>query len=623
MKYSRPFISRICILLGLAFGVQWNGFGQSKPDSLSLQLNQVVVTGTRFERSQNKVTSSISVIQRKDLEQGGHINVLPILERHVPGFFLNNRSLAGFGVGPNSGGNISLRGISGSPNNRVLVLIDGQPQYMGIFAHPIADAYHASDVERVEVVRGASSVLYGSNAMGGAINIITREVHRDGTYGNIALNYGSFGTATATGNLGYRKDKFHSMIAVNRSQTNGFRQDAEDGFDNTAAYIKMGYDLNDIFAVSADFQLADAVYFQPGTTEAPLMEDKREFLRGRAALSFRNQGEKVSGSVLFYHNFGDHQFATGFESTDHNQGITAYQNIHLIPGQVITVGLDYNNFGGEAFNENLPPPARKGLGTPHSVSQTDVYLHVQQSVFSKLNLNVGIREVNNSQFGNYTIPAFGLSYQAGQHTTFKGSSSKAFRSPSIVDLYLFPPSNEELEPELMWNHELSWIQQTENQKWRVEFTVFYAKGDNLIQINPMETPSRANNTGAFRNMGLESQVKFRPGSNFNLMVNYSYVDVSENVLFAPQHHLNGQANWDWGKISLLPSLQQIYGLRTSLNTDESFESYTLVNLRVKYQLAPSLYCHADANNLLDTSYQIERGYPMPGINVLGGLNFNF
>jgi hypothetical protein len=163
-------------------------------DSLIIALDEAVVTGTRIARQKSKVTASISTISRETIDRSGELNVLPLLAYQVPGFLLNDRSITCFGVGPGSGGNISIRGISGTPNNRVLVLIDGQPQYMGIFAHPIADAYSASDIERVEIQRGAASVLYGSNAMGGAINLITRKATKEGWQGSANLDYGSFGT---------------------------------------------------------------------------------------------------------------------------------------------------------------------------------------------------------------------------------------------------------------------------------------------------------------------------------------------------------------------------------------------------------------------------------------------
>ena len=170
-------------LVGLALLGFGAAYAQSV-DSSALELDPVVVTGTRWEQQKSRVPGSISVVSREAIEQSGHTNILPVLAHQVPGVFLNDRGVIGYGVGPGSGGNISIRGISGTPNTRVLVLIDGQPQYMGIFGHPIADAYSATDVERVEVLRGAASLLYGSNALGGAINIITRRPQQEGWHGS-------------------------------------------------------------------------------------------------------------------------------------------------------------------------------------------------------------------------------------------------------------------------------------------------------------------------------------------------------------------------------------------------------------------------------------------------------
>lgn len=592
-------------------------------DSLALELDQVVVTGTRFQQQKKKVSSAISVIPRETLERSGEINVLPVIARQVPGFFLNDRSMTGFGVGPGSGGNISIRGISGSPNNRVLVLIDGQPQYMGIFAHPIADAYSASDIERVEVQRGAASLLYGSNAMGGAINLITRKATEEGWQGSANVGVGSYGTFLATANAAYKQGKFNSMVSMNRNQTNGYRSDANDSFENTTGYLKLGYEVSSALSVSGDLQLANATYHQPGPTNAPLENDRREYLRGRAAVSLNNDWGNVTGALLLFHNFGEHEFLTGFSSTDQNQGITFFQNLTLFPNQVITVGLDHKRFGGTAANENLPPPARIGVGIQHWIKETDVYMQVQQDLGEKVSVNAGVRQVHNSQFGSKTLPGFGLAIQATSTITLKASTSKAFRSPSVVDLFLFPPSNELLEPEELWNHEAGFQAQFLDKKMEIEVMAFVAEGTNLIQINPMEVPAIGRNTGSFSNKGIESQLRYKSASLWSIVLNYAYIDASENVLFAPKHNFNIQGDFSINKFSVIPSLQVIGGLRNSPMESAEKESYTLLDLRGMYQITPKINAYITGRNLLDTAYQLERGFPMPGVNIISGIQLKF
>ncbi|NJK95347.1 MAG: TonB-dependent receptor plug domain-containing protein [Bacteroidales bacterium] len=162
------------ISLLLAFCISLSA--QSLPDSLSSHnLDEVVVTATKTLVSRNNVAYSVSVVNEQNIEQSSESALLPVLAENVPGLFVTERGITGFGVANGSAGQISIRGIGGSPSTQVLVLLNGNPQFMGLMGHPLPDSYIASDAQRVEIIRGPASTLYGSNAMGGVINIITRE----------------------------------------------------------------------------------------------------------------------------------------------------------------------------------------------------------------------------------------------------------------------------------------------------------------------------------------------------------------------------------------------------------------------------------------------------------------
>lgn len=232
-------------------------------------------------------------------------------------------------------------------------------------------------------------------------------------------------------------------------------------------------------------------------------------------------------------------------------------------------------------------------------------------------------KVYNSQFGNMTVPGFGLSFEVNPRSVLKASSSRAFRSPSVVDLFLFPPSNMELRPESLWNHELGFLRSFSGGKWDLELVLYYTKGDNLIQVDAEGGPPRNRNTGAFRNKGLESQVNFKPTGDLGFLFSYNFADVSENVLFAPRHYVKLQMNGQLGKFQLVPFVQQVFGLRNSLVSEAESETYSLLNLQVNYQITARLRAHVLGNNLLDSNYQLENGYPMPGINMAAGINYQF
>ena len=173
------------------------------PDSLSVQkkvtIGEVVVTGTRNETDVRHLPMTVSVVNREQIELRNDPSLLPLLTEYIPGLFTTSRGLMGYGVSGGAAGGMSLRGIGGAPQaglptTGMLVLIDGHPQYMGLMGHPISDAYQSLLAERVEVLRGPASVLYGSNAMGGVINIVTRKMQQDGIRTHANAGYGSYNT---------------------------------------------------------------------------------------------------------------------------------------------------------------------------------------------------------------------------------------------------------------------------------------------------------------------------------------------------------------------------------------------------------------------------------------------
>ena len=163
------------LIFAVALLVAATGKTQAQTDSVGHVLDNVVVTGTRNTADVRHLPMNISVVGREKLTENQRNNVLPTLSEQVPGLFVTARSIMGYAVSDGAAGGISLRGI-GSGAGRVMVLIDGHPQYQGIFGHSISDSYQSMIAEKVEVVRGPASMLYGSNAMGGVVNIVTRKM---------------------------------------------------------------------------------------------------------------------------------------------------------------------------------------------------------------------------------------------------------------------------------------------------------------------------------------------------------------------------------------------------------------------------------------------------------------
>ena len=582
----------------------------------TIQIDEVVVTGTPVKVNRNNVPMSVSVINRQQIETSDESELLPILNGRVPGLFVTERGVTGFGVAAGSAGQISIRGIGGNPTTGVLMLIDGHPQFMGIMGHPLPDSYVASDVERVEVIRGPASILYGSNAMGGVINIITKKQTREGLHGNGRISYGSFNTQKYMGAAGFKKQKFSAFVSANHDQTDGHREHSD--FKITNGYLKLAYDLNEHFYASTDVSLAKFKAADPGpdTLNASFGETI-DITRGYWAFTLQNEFEKSSGTLKLFSNFGEHSITDGFHSRDHNSGVNFFESLHLFEGSNITFGLDYMNYGGLA--ENLK--AMNGAGivfADTAVTELGTYAFVQQTLAEKLTLNAGLRFQHHSVYGRQWIPAAGFSYKLGKETTWKGTVSKGFRSPTIRELFLWGP-NPGLNPETIMNYETGFSKSFGN-KVNSEITFFVVNGNNLIVNVPLKGYL---NTGEISNKGIEFALDAALTKALTLHTTYSFIHMKKPVYATPEHHLYLNAIYATGKWLISGTIQRIINLDNDASSIVNEVSYTLVQAKATYRLTPNLKLYVSGENLLNQTYAVNRYYTMPGTTLFGGINLNF
>jgi iron complex outermembrane receptor protein len=583
----------------------------------TIQIEEVVVTGTPVKVTRNNVPMSVSVVTRETIEESNESALLPVLNGRVPGLFVTERGVTGFGVAAGSAGQITIRGIGGNPTTGVLMLIDGHPQFMGIMGHPLPDSYVASDAERVEVIRGPASVLYGTNAMGGVINIITKKQDNSGVHGNARVLYGSYNTQKYMGSVGYKNEKFSVYLSGNHDQTDGHRPNSD--FNITNGYTKLGYSFNEHFFATADFSMADYKASDPGPDTINAKAGQTiEIMRGYGAFTLQNEYEKASGSFKFFYNFGEHDITDGFHSTDNNFGVNFYESLHLFEGNTITAGFDYNNYGGMA--ENVKAMNGKGIVfADTAVTEIGFYGFIQQTLAERITLNAGIRYQNHTSYGNQWIPSAGFAWRLGEQTTWKGNVSKGFRSPTIRELFLWGP-NPNLSPESVISYETGVLQYFFKQKMNAEITVYSLSGDNLI----VNVPNKGfQNSGVVNNQGIELAVNAEATKNLTLNATYSYIHMENPVYATPEHHLYFNAGYRLKKLLLNANIQQINHLDNDPSPKVNLESYTLLNAKISYNLFKNLSLYVSAENLLNQDYEVNRYYTMPGTTVFGGANFNF
>ena len=146
-------MNRITLLIASAFIFNIANAAEKTDDLKSEDLQEVVITGTRTATDVRHLSQTVDVIDRAAIEETNRTSLLPLLTEQIPGLFITQRGYYGYGVSGGAAGAISMRGLSGT-SSQVLVLIDGHPNYAGIYGHPIADSYQSLMTERVEVLRG-------------------------------------------------------------------------------------------------------------------------------------------------------------------------------------------------------------------------------------------------------------------------------------------------------------------------------------------------------------------------------------------------------------------------------------------------------------------------------------
>ncbi len=585
----------------------------------TIKIEEVIITGSRIEVARKNIPLTVSTVKRSEIERSNESALFPVLSRRIPGMFVTERGVTGFGVGAGSAGQVSIRGVGGtSPNTQILVLIDGHPQFQGLFGHPLPDAYVSSDVEKVEVIRGPASILYGSNAMGGVINIITREQQEEGFSGKARLSYGSFNTQKYMVSGGMKEGPLKIFASLNHDRTDGHRDSSD--FKIVNGYVKAGYEINRNIDVSADINIADFNAQDPGSVFKPSFFGI-DILRGKTSLAVKNNFEKVEGGLIAFYNFGEHSFTNGWESNDRHMGVSLYQGLQLFTGNRLTLGVDLKKVSGIA-NDGAPG----STDIWHSVSDVAGYAYVQQTLIDKLILSAGLRLENNSMFGLESIPQVGFSFLATENTTVKGSWSKGFRSPTLMELYLFAP-NPELEPERLTNYELGMSQSSYDKRFEIELALFAVEGSNMIEVRPNDAPPppvKRQNIGSFSNKGIELELNWEVNDDLSFSSNYSYLHIDKPRLAAPEHQFFMEGMYSYNNFRLNLSVQQISGLYISTGDPGLIqENYTLANAMLSYKLTENFELFVSGKNLFDQEYSINYGYPMPGITLFTGLNITF
>jgi iron complex outermembrane receptor protein len=616
---KRRAIGVIVLVLSLSStgfpGISTQETSNKEKDDKKKQLRphtEIVVTATMTRKAVKDCSASVSVVDKVDIKATAARNAMDLLSR-FPGVFI--RKTGNFGRS-----DVDIRGI-GQRGRRIAVLVDGRPEKMGLFGCAVTHSFPLDNVERIEVVRGPSSVLYGSEAIGGVVNILTYEPKKKTEIGFTA-SYGSFETQQLNFRLGQNLEKFKYYFTVDRRQSDGHIENS--AYTGNAFTGKVIYNVTGGLEISLRGKYFSGKKYEAGSIELPLTDFWNDYKRGAVDFTLKGQGDRDETLLKIYRNFGHHQFSDGWHSRDYINGGIFRLTTHRIPNHELTAGIEMRHIGGKSYSWPVG-----------EWEKNEAAFFIQDEFVLKKNfiVSTGIRLNRDSLYGFEICPHWGVVFQWRNKTRLRIMVNKGFRSPQLNELFMYPAANPDLKPERVWNFEfgldlriVSWLD--------FNINLFRMQGSNLVETAPNPVPPPLflfKNTGKFIFTGAELGLETRFSRNFFSSFFFTYLDPREKTKGRP-----GQ-KWD---LSLIFEDKVLFGsLQAQYITDyfaadfsqSPLPSYLLVNARLAVDLGRFCDVFLELNNILNTDYLIyldlpgaaSGSYPMPRRNINLGITLKY
>jgi len=615
---------------------------------------EVIGVGSLTPRPLVELGSTVTVMNRQDIENRGAVFVSDLL-RGIPGVSVNRTG---------SYGSITQVRIRGAEANHTLVIIDGVE--MNDFADN--DEYDfgnllADDVERIEVLRGPQSALYGSEAIGGVVNIVTRK-SPPGFLGNISAEAGSHGMRRAHVLLGGGTEKARLTGAVSFLDTHGISWSPEggerDGNRNHTYNVNGIWDPVDALSIGGNVRYSreglekdGQVFNYPSRSTDGLVVNTSD----------ESDNEQFSGRIFAKYSILDgrwsHQIDLSKLDTRRDQrknGLLQSENRgdnrkyrYQTTLNFSALALNHSatgvfEYGEERFNSRPFTTSLSGSGQKRKLRQHSWTGEWRSSWEERLFLSGSLRKEENELFDDSTTYRITGSWLLpNMATRLRGSFGEGVKNPGVYELFGYFPGffsgNPNLKPEQSKGWDIGMEHEFLNGRLLFEGTYFYSELDDeidgLFYDSGLLTYTARNLDGQSDRKGLEAVLRYEPYSGVLLTASYTYLDSEdpdgEREKRRPEH--SGSIN---ASLKFLDERANInIGILYNGETDDNefvvgtpetvveLNAYTLVQLRASYRIADSWELFARVENLLNSNYHEVEGYETPGFGAFAGLRFHF
>jgi vitamin B12 transporter len=610
--------------------------------------HEITVTANRIETPLKETGSSVTVILREDLERTGKTMVFEALQSIAQLNLTQNGPIGG----------VTQVQIRGSESQHVKFLVDGveindpiNPTRAVNLAHLLIE-----NISRIEIVSGPQSTLYGSDAMGGVIHIITRE-ETGPLQVRLSFQAGSYGTLATMGELFGGDRIFRYSLGFGQHRSDGFSAagsqyegNAEkDGYRNLSLFGKMAVSVRENIDLKFSFRFTDAQsdidnFGGDFGDDSNNKEDLRNITLNSEArgLFLNNRWESriraaVSNNKRSYNNPVDDLHPFDSDDSLYKGGLVKLDwqnNLFLHESHILTFGMEHTRERGESEYHSM------GMWGPYDslfpeekVHNTGIYAQDQVRLGGMFFVTVGGRWDTHSEAGSaFTYRAAPAFWNPPTGTRFKASLGTGFKAPSLFQLYA-PPSfygpvgNTGLEPEESTGWDAGIEQFFFEDRLVLEAVYFHNRFTNLIDF---DYSSGYVNIAKATTSGFELRAHIRPADSLTIDAAYVSADAKneitgEKLLRRPKHKFSAQLAWKPNDLAGV-NMELIHvGEREDsffvgyTSTRVTLDAYTLVNAAASYQLLDYLRLFIRIDNLLGQEYEVIKGYATPGFSAYGGF----
>ncbi len=614
-------------------------------------LDEVVVSATKTEEKRKDVSNAIVVKDSFDIDESAVESL---------GELLANESGVDWRTYGNYGGashELQIRGMDGAGTQ---VMVNGVVMNSPSLGTANISGIPLNAIDRVEVIKGAGSLLHGSGAMGGIVSVLTKRPEHDKVSAIFSAGYGSEDTYRLSAEQGmYLGENFGYYITANRRKTDGFRVNSK--LRQNDVSLKMILDKGDALDISLYSDYIDREFGQPGVQPPKRTADHyvngAKMYNNEAASLVNHHGDEESHSVLdikskvnerinlsikgdytsmkSYNYLRYNSSGTGVETwvTNRIYGIEGNADIEIFENASILIGAERKEFDYDNEMGNLDQYGESIDGSKSSENYTVVskglFAELQYQPFDFCKVLAGIRRESNSKFGTENVFRYGLIINPVDGTVIKLSSGKHFAAPTMNDLFWpddgFSKGNSSLTAETGWHSDITYEQSLLDDKLFFTCSIFH--WDIEDKINWVETTDPAafpgyfywspSNVDDYNACGAETGIQIGPFYNTVLSVSYTYTDAEEKrqggverqAQNTSDHQFKGDLSYiaDFGMsvkstIRLVGDRPSHYAAVTDDDAENTLDSYWTWDMKIKQRLFERWIFSLQGNNLLNTKY---------------------